>query len=259
MAFATATMPDGLTYRLPRPWGRMPDRVQGTNTEALLRRALEGRDILIRGDSQLTEFRLTDSDVNTLFQDGFLLLEKLIAGQDLSADAAQRLIRARTSAFNIATYYTDKDAALRSASVLASSDRERINAHIEKLFQDKDYASLLDYYHPYFGCLIDADDIPYPPGATESEKDMLLKLRSLGALQSEFEYAAKNNMNPFGWMGRPQKLRDLDDEIRASTENSKRNNIVHTSVKIVLDNLTNALAEGLDIDPAARKLGLTLS
>lgn len=234
-------------HRLPTPFPFPHNIVRDTNTEFLLRIALEGQDILRRGDSQLTEFRFTEEDVNAVYR-GFIALQKLILDTNNTPENLEETISAaRSSLPNIATYYEDKIAVSETTRTRAEKDIVEARSKIAALRAAKDHKALLAHY-PGFEELLELDrDHPQVPASIQERGILSLdaarhEKNLVAAFEKEVEFGQDHC--PGGataWLGTPESVRLFEDEICACSAQIHRNGPVLESIQAVVLQLDAAI------------------
>lgn len=219
------------SFGLPVPFPQVPACVFDTNTEFLLRIALEGRDILDRGDSQLDKFRFTGKDVDRVYH-GFQILLKLVTTGELSQDDEARLALLPDSLLAISTYYEDKLKALEETSNAASEKLPILRRKFQAMAVSGDFKNLLKEY-PHFSALIEMDEnIPETPAGTINFEQQRQDRAILDAFRKEV------STSPF-WLGRTEIEDYLEHKIELCTANSYRNSRVLRDIRIVASQLSS--------------------
>jgi flagellar motility protein MotE (MotC chaperone) len=250
LEFATRKGPSCINW-LPTPFPFPRDEVRNTNAEFLLRVALEGKDILDRGDSQLTEFRFTRDDLNIVYR-GFLALQRLVLSpENIPENLEATLSSARDSLPNIATYYEDKIAVSETTRDRAEKDLAKVRTEIAALRAAKDHKALLAYYPGFEELLeLDKDRPQMSPSAQESGIASLdqarhdKKLVAAFGQEAEFEqaYCPGGGMDGApAWLGTPEPVRFFEDEICACNNQIHRNGTILTAIQSIVTSLDAAI------------------
>jgi hypothetical protein len=240
--FATQKAPATL-FRLPSTWPTLAAPVAGTNTEFLLRYLHEGRDVLDRGDSQLTAFRFTYGDLNSVYH-AFQICCLLIREKDIPVENPQELLAPVPEALlRIATYYEDKEIALGAALEGAKEELPELQASIADMFVRRDYKSLLALYDHFAG-LVDLDDeIIAAPTGTVSFCERRRDHRVLEAFKEAVDEAAGGGFGRRGWLGATTRERDLEEEIGLCRVNMERNRPILDGVRFFANDMAIALGQ----------------
>lgn len=245
-AFALQPAPQDMRM-LPQLYGGPIERMRGTQIEFLLRLALEGQDILERGDSLLDRVRFDRRDVNRMVA-GVNALIRIVEGrivEDMSPDHDIEHVRsALISGQRMATYYPDKLAAIQREQSRIEDENTRMKRQFKTACATRDMFVIAQMY-PYIDGILELENEPPRKGRAVDELQQRRYMREkVQVLTAWFKDADQIDASAvIGTLGRqPDFVHNHSTGLIALESDHKRNLSMHNCTVSFFDRLEQALA-----------------